>query len=73
MSSERADVAIVGAGPVGLMLAMELSLVGIKVVVLERLAEPDQTIKAGAVGALAGEALERRGSDASVRADAFDR
>ncbi len=61
MSIERADVAIVGAGPVGLMLAMELFLGDAKVVVLERLAQPDETIKAGGLGALAGEALERRG------------
>ena len=61
MNIERADVAIAGAGPVGLMLATELSLRDVKVVVLERLAQPDETIKAGGIGALAGEALQRRG------------
>lgn len=50
-----------GAGPTGLLLAIELTLGGADVAVIERLAEPDQTIKAGAIGALAGEALERRG------------
>ncbi|WP_394835642.1 FAD-dependent monooxygenase [Pendulispora rubella] len=61
MQNETVDVAIAGAGPAGLLLAIELVLGGASVVVLERLAAPDETIKAGAVGALAGEALERRG------------
>ncbi|MGY3132635.1 2-polyprenyl-6-methoxyphenol hydroxylase-like FAD-dependent oxidoreductase [Bradyrhizobium sp. USDA 4501] len=52
---------MVGAGPTGLLLAIELTLGGADVIVIERLTEPDQTIKAGAIGALAGEALERRG------------
>lgn len=60
------DVAVIGAGPTGLMLAMELALGGAKVRVLERLGEPDGTIKAGAVGALAAEALERRGLGAAM-------
>ncbi|MGY4256057.1 2-polyprenyl-6-methoxyphenol hydroxylase-like FAD-dependent oxidoreductase [Bradyrhizobium sp. USDA 4516] len=61
MTRERTDVVVVGAGPTGLLLAIELTLGGADVIVIERLAEPDQTIKAGAIGALAGEALERRG------------
>jgi 2-polyprenyl-6-methoxyphenol hydroxylase-like FAD-dependent oxidoreductase len=68
------DVVIAGAGPTGLMLAIELTIAGARVAVLERLAEPDQTIKAGAMGALAGEALERRGfgsvMDAEERVEA---
>lgn len=60
------DVVIIGAGPVGLCLASELALAGVKAVVLERLAEPDRTIKAGSIGALAGEALERRGLGARM-------
>ncbi|WLA48880.1 FAD-dependent oxidoreductase [Bradyrhizobium elkanii] len=61
MTRERTDVVVVGAGPTGLLLAIELTLGGADVIVIERLTEPDQTIKAGAIGALAGEALERRG------------
>ncbi|HEX9342824.1 MAG TPA: FAD-dependent oxidoreductase, partial [Actinomycetota bacterium] len=34
-----ADVVIVGGGPVGLWLAAELHLAGVRVVVLEQLAE----------------------------------
>lgn len=55
------DVVIVGAGPVGLFLAIELATSGVKPLVLERLVEPDRTIKAASVGAVAAEALERRG------------
>ncbi|MEI9954342.1 MAG: FAD-dependent monooxygenase [Pseudomonadota bacterium] len=55
------DVVIVGAGPVGLFLAIELASAGVKPLVLERLAEPDRTIKAASVGAVAVEALQRRG------------
>jgi 2-polyprenyl-6-methoxyphenol hydroxylase-like FAD-dependent oxidoreductase len=55
------DVVIVGAGPVGLFLSIELATAGVKPLVLERLAEPDRTIKAASVGAVAAEALERRG------------
>lgn len=55
------DVVIAGAGPVGLFLAIELRAAGVKPLVLERLVEPDRTIKAGSVGAVAVEALERRG------------
>lgn len=55
------DVVIVGAGPVGLFLAIELRVAGVKPLVLERLVEPDLTIKAASVGVVAVEALERRG------------
>lgn len=55
------DVIVVGAGPVGLMLAAELRLAGASPVVLERLAEPDPQRKSRGVGPLALEALERRG------------
>ena len=69
MSNETADVVIVGAGPTGLMLAIELVLGGAKVIVLDRLAKPDETIKAGAVGALGAEALERRGMGSAIDAE----
>jgi 2-polyprenyl-6-methoxyphenol hydroxylase-like FAD-dependent oxidoreductase len=55
------DVVIVGAGPVGLFLAIELATAGVKPLVLDRLVEPDLTIKAAGVGAVAVEALQRRG------------
>jgi 2-polyprenyl-6-methoxyphenol hydroxylase-like FAD-dependent oxidoreductase len=55
------DVVVAGAGPVGLMVASELALRGIRVLVAERLAEPDLTIKAGAINVPTAEALDRRG------------
>ena len=55
------DVVVVGAGPVGLLAAIELSLGGARVVVLERLAAPSTAIKAMSVGPLGSEALMRRG------------
>jgi 2-polyprenyl-6-methoxyphenol hydroxylase-like FAD-dependent oxidoreductase len=55
------DVVIVGAGPVGLFLAIELATAGVQPLVLERLVEPDRAIKANGVGAVAAEALVRRG------------
>src|SRR3954463_9035794 len=55
------DVIISGAGPTGLMLACELRLHPVSVRVLERLAEPDLTIKAGAINTPSAEAFYRRG------------
>ena len=55
------DVVLVGAGPVGLFLSIELATAGVKPLLLERLVEADCTIKAASVGAVAAEALERRG------------
>ena len=43
------DVLVVGAGPVGLMLATELQLAGVRVVVVERRTELDTAIKAGSL------------------------
>lgn len=56
-----ADVVVVGAGPVGLMLAGELRLCGVTPLVLERLPVPAGDEKARGVGPLAAEALHRRG------------
>ncbi|MBB6379082.1 2-polyprenyl-6-methoxyphenol hydroxylase-like FAD-dependent oxidoreductase [Pseudonocardia eucalypti] len=60
MSNEW-DVTVVGAGPVGLVLAGELALSGAKVRVLERLAEPDRAMKAQSINIPTAEALDRRG------------
>ena len=70
---ESPPVAIVGAGPVGLLLAIELTLAGVRPVVLERLARPSLAMKAGGIGPLGAEALQRRGmanaiADADARA-----
>lgn len=55
------DVTVVGAGPVGLVLAAELALAGVRVQVLERLAQPVEAIKAGSINVPTAEALDRRG------------
>ena len=56
-----ADVIIVGAGPTGLMLAGELGLAGVRVLVLERLAQPSETPKAGGLSGQILELLRYRG------------
>ena len=66
---EDVDVVVVGAGPVGLLSAIELALGGLRVLVLERLACPSQTIKALGVGPLGSEALQRRGMAAALDAE----
>jgi 2-polyprenyl-6-methoxyphenol hydroxylase-like FAD-dependent oxidoreductase len=70
------EVLVVGAGPVGLVLAAELAVAGVHAIVVEQLAEPDTLQKARGVGVLGGEALRRRGlgpqlftRDQSGRAD----
>ncbi|MET7693947.1 FAD-dependent monooxygenase [Streptomyces sp. NPDC005483] len=55
------DVTVVGAGPVGLVLAAELTLSGASVQILERRAEPDPALKAQSVNVPTAEALDRRG------------
>jgi len=55
------DVVIAGAGPTGLLLACELRLGGVEVLVVERLAEVDETIKAMSVNSPSAVALYRRG------------
>ena len=57
----QVDVAVVGAGPVGLLTAIELTLGGVRVLVLERLAAASMAMKAGGIGPLGSEALQRRG------------
>ena len=69
METSAFDVVVVGAGPTGLFLASELALYGCSVLVVERRAEPDATPKAGSVGVLAAEALQRRGLGAVLDAE----
>ena len=52
---------VVGAGPVGLVLAAELALTGTSVQVLDRRAEPDTAIRAQSINVPTAEALDRRG------------
>src|SRR5471032_992318 len=63
---ELVDVAVVGAGPVGLLAAIELTLGGLRPVVLERLTAPSQMLKAMSIGPLGVEALQRRGMAPAV-------
>ncbi|KUN00112.1 FAD-dependent oxidoreductase [Streptomyces yokosukanensis] len=59
--NQDVDVTVVGAGPVGLVLAAELALSGATVQVIERLAEPSEAMKAGSINMPTAEALDRRG------------
>ncbi len=57
----KTDVIVVGAGPAGLMLAGELSLAGVRPVVLERRAEPGTAHKASGLGGRILDLLRYRG------------
>jgi 2-polyprenyl-6-methoxyphenol hydroxylase-like FAD-dependent oxidoreductase len=63
---ETVDVVVVGAGPVGLLTAIELTLGGVRVLVLERLAASSAAMKALSLGPLGSEALQRRGMSAAI-------
>ncbi|MFM0299137.1 FAD-dependent monooxygenase [Paraburkholderia sediminicola] len=62
------DVVVVGAGPVGLLIAIELALGGVRVLVLDRLAAASMAMKAMSVGPLGIESLTRRGMAAAIAA-----
>ncbi len=66
--NDAIDVVVVGAGPVGLLTAIELTLGGARVLVLERLAAASTASKALGVGPLGSEALQRRGMGAALAA-----
>ena len=72
LMDKHVDVVVVGAGPVGLLLAIELTLGSADVLVLERLTAPNLGIKAPSVGPFGAEALQRRGM-ASALAEAENR
>jgi 2-polyprenyl-6-methoxyphenol hydroxylase-like FAD-dependent oxidoreductase len=68
--AETADVVIAGAGPTGLMLAIELCLGGVTPVVLERLPEISDIPKGNGVFGLIVPVLDYRGLLEPLRAEA---
>ena len=58
---EDTEVVVVGAGPVGLLLACELRLAGTRVVLLERQTAFDTRLRAPGITERTVEALDRRG------------
>lgn len=61
VSDRTADVVIAGAGPVGLMLAVELLSAKADVVLVERLLDIDRRLRAPGLTGRSIEALDRRG------------
>lgn len=59
--SEPVDVLIAGAGPVGLMLATELALAGVRPVVLDTRAEPGAEPRANGLVGQVVPMIDRRG------------
>jgi 2-polyprenyl-6-methoxyphenol hydroxylase-like FAD-dependent oxidoreductase len=69
-SAETTDVAIIGAGPTGLMLAIELCLAGVSSVLLERLDEISEIPKGNGLFGQIVPWLDYRGLLEPLRADA---
>lgn len=59
--NDQVDVVISGAGPNGLLVAGELALAGVRPVVLERLPEPSEELKANGILGQANRVLDLRG------------
>ena len=53
-------VVVVGAGPIGLMVAHELGLAGVRTLVLERLREPDPRVPSMAINSAVVELIDQR-------------
>ena len=70
-SAVDADIVVVGGGPVGMLLAGELALHGIRPLVLERLATPTGESKAGTLHARTAQSLDRRGLLEAVQPGMF--
>src|SRR5262249_44523449 len=60
-NTRKIDVAVIGAGPTGLMLACELAIRGLRVEVLERRTDTPNITRAFAVHARTLELLDGRG------------
>jgi 2-polyprenyl-6-methoxyphenol hydroxylase-like FAD-dependent oxidoreductase len=73
-AQEGADVPvlIIGAGPVGLMLACELAVAGVPPTVIDRLDAADERSPGMAINAAVVELLSQRGLMAPLRDDGFE-
>ncbi|OEV12397.1 FAD-dependent monooxygenase [Streptomyces nanshensis] len=67
------EVVVVGAGPTGLMLACELTLAGVRTLVLERSPQRIEQVKGGGIQPRTAEMLQLRGLLAPLQARAAER
>jgi 2-polyprenyl-6-methoxyphenol hydroxylase-like FAD-dependent oxidoreductase len=70
--NDEVPVLIVGAGPVGLVLACELAVAGVPATVIERLDAADERSPGMAINASVVELLHQRGLMAPLRDDGFE-